>query len=331
MIGYRILRRKKYSFRNKVVFVTGGSRGLGLILARQLGREGAKLFLCARGAQQLKKTRQELERAGVTVAALACDISHRDQVERAVQSCEEQLGPIDVLVNNASIMLVGPWEDLSDEDFKSAVDVNFWGGYHCLRAVVDKMKARRQGRILNVTSLGGVLGIPHLLPYCSGKFAFVGLSEGLAAEVAPYGVRVTTVVPGLMRTGSYLNALFKGQRAAEFTWFSLGASLPLISMDAERAARAMIEACREGRYHLTLGLPAKLGRIIHGVFPGLVVATLALSARLLPESRGRDEKLMPPEPGDHYPEAPSRRGFLRVLTVLGERSARRFGETKPAA
>lgn len=99
------------------------------------------------------------------------------------------------------------------------------------------MRARRRGRIVNITSIGGKVGMPHLLPYTCAKFATVGLSEGLRAELGREGIRVTTIVPGLMRTGSHLKAMFRGQHEQEFTWFSLGASLPLVSMGAERAAR----------------------------------------------------------------------------------------------
>jgi short-subunit dehydrogenase len=111
-------------------------------------------------------------------------------------------------------------------------------------AALPVMREQSHGRIVTITSLGGKIAVPHLVPYCAAKFAAVGFSEGLRAELGRDPVTVTTVVPGLMRTGSHVQALFTGQADKEFTWFSLGASLPLVSMDAERAARQIVEGVR---------------------------------------------------------------------------------------
>src|SRR5450759_4776995 len=114
--------------------------------------------------------------------------------------------------------------------FELAMDVMYWGVLYPTLAVLPQMREHKRGRIVNITSIGGKVSIPHLLPYNSAKFAAVGLSEGLRAELAMDGVTVTTIVPGLMRTGSHINAYFKGKQEREYTWFALGASLPVISM-----------------------------------------------------------------------------------------------------
>jgi hypothetical protein len=114
------------------------------------------------------------------------------------------------------------------------------------------MRARRAGHILNVTSIGGKVSVAHLLPYSTAKFAAVGFSEGLHAELAPAGIHVLTVVPGLMGTGSHINAEFKGQYRREFAWFSLAASVPVTSMSAHKAARQIVAAIEYGDAELVL-------------------------------------------------------------------------------
>ena len=262
--------------------VTGGSRGLGLLISRELARAGCDVAICARDADELARARADLDRIGHRVETVVCDVSDRIQVNRVIGQVSARFGRIDVLVNNAGIIQVGPLENQTIDDFQMAMDVMYWGVVHPTLAVLPQMRARQAGRIVNVTSIGGKLGVPHLLPYSSAKFAAVGFSEGLAAEVAKDGITVTTVVPGLMRTGSHLHALTKGQHEAEYGWFSLGASLPLISMDAERAAQQIVEAARRGESVRFLGATAALAARFHGLFPGTTVELLGLVNRLLP-------------------------------------------------
>ena len=219
-----------------MVLITGGSRGLGLALARAFAREGCRLVLCARDAQELDWAREDIAQQGAAVLPLVCDVTDRAQVNHAVEEATRHFGRVDILVNNAGQIQVGPMPTATVQDFEDALGVMFWGALYPTLAVLPQMRARRSGRIVNITSIGGKVGIPHLLPYTCAKFATMGLSEGLRAELGREGIYVTTIVPGLMRTGSHLNAEFRGQQEREYTWFSLGASLPLISMDAERAA-----------------------------------------------------------------------------------------------
>jgi short-subunit dehydrogenase len=168
------------------------------------------------------------------------------------------------------------------QDFEDALGVMFWGVLYPTLAVLPQMRARRRGRIVTITSIGGKVSIPHLLPYTCAKFAAVGLSEGLRAELGQEGISVITIVPGLMRTGSHLNAVFRGKQEHEFTWFSLGASLPLVSMDAERAARQIVRATQRGEAERILSLPANLLERFHGLFPGTTTNLLHAINRLLP-------------------------------------------------
>jgi len=223
-------RRKEHDIRGEVVLITGGSRGLGLALARRFQKEGCRVAICARDAEELARAREDLGSA----MTVQCDVTQQDQVERMIADVERRFGRIDILVNNAGQIQVGAIQDVTIEDFERAMDVMFWGTVYPSMALLPDLLRRRHGHIVNITSIGAKVSVPHLVPYSSAKYAAAGFSEGLRSELNGTGVLVTTIAPGLMRTGSYNAAEFKGQREAESTWFSLGASLPPMSMDGNR-------------------------------------------------------------------------------------------------
>jgi short-subunit dehydrogenase len=268
--------------RGRRAVVTGGSRGLGFALARELRDRGDRVAICARGEEQLYTARAKL---GDDVVAIPCDVADREQVEAFIH----EVGPVDVLVNNAGVIAVGPWQTQTLDDYRELMDIQFWGTVHTTLAVLPSMIERGFGRIANVTSIGGKVSVPWLLPYSTAKFAAVGFSEGLRAELAGTGVHVTTVVPGLMRTGSFLAAFFKGDRAElEYSLFAPLSGTPATTVSAERAARRIVDALRRGDPEITLGLHAKLAARANGIAPGAVQAALALVARALPEVRGTE-------------------------------------------
>jgi NAD(P)-dependent dehydrogenase (short-subunit alcohol dehydrogenase family) len=279
-------RREYWDLAGRVVLITGGSRGLGLALARRLLLEGARVAICGRDPETLERARADLERSGHPVLALPCDVTVRASVAGAVDAVTRRLGPIDVLINNAGTITVGPVDAMRLEDFEDALAVNFWGALHAILAVVPDMRRRRSGRIVNVASIGGKIPIPHLLPYTASKFALVGLSEGLRAELARDGIRVTTVCPGLMRTGSPRHAWFKGRHRREYAWFSISDSLPGLSMDPDRAAAEIVEAARRGEAERVLSAPARIGSKAHALFPGLSAGVLAAVNAWMPRATG---------------------------------------------
>ena len=287
---WRAVARPRSPLTGEVALVTGGSRGLGLLIARELAREGCPVAICARDEQELARAREDLASRGARAAAFRCDVADREQVDALVRQVTDRFGRIDILVNNAGIIQVGPLESMTAKDFEQAMAVNFWGTVYTTLAVLPQMRRRRRGRIANITSIGGVVAVPHLLPYDAAKFAARGFSEGLHAELAGTGITVTTVVPGLMRTGSPVNALFKGRAAAEYTWFSLGDATPLTAMSAARAARRIVDAIARGEAEVTLSWQARLLGLVHDLFPGATTKLLGRVSRLLPSAQGGTER-----------------------------------------
>ena len=254
--------RNRFSYFGRVVVITGGSRGLGLVLARHLRNDGARVVLLARNREELLRAKADIDRGKNYVMAIVCDVTEREHVEHAIQSVLHYFGRIDVLINNAGVIQVGPLEQMTYGDYQHAMNVHFWGALHCTEAVLPHMRRRRSGRVVNIASIGGLVAVPHLAPYSASKFALVGYSDAVRAEVAKDGVRVTTVCPGLMRTGSAINALMKGRHEAEFAWFGTLSSVPIISIDANRAARKILAASRRGNPHLTITPQARLAAML---------------------------------------------------------------------
>ena len=235
---------RKFDFHNKVVLITGGSRGLGLVLAREFAAEGARIAICARDPHELERAVEDIAKFGTEVLAVPCDVTGQEDVNHLVGEVVKRFGGIDVLVNNAGTIATGPMETMTVGDYEEAMKTHFYGPLYTTLAVLPHLRQRGGGRIVNISSIGGKVAVPHLLPYSASKFALTGFSEGLRAEVQKDNIFVTTVCPGLMRTGSPRNAVFKGRHREEYTWFHVLDALPGSSMSAVRAARQIVNACR---------------------------------------------------------------------------------------
>ena len=283
-LAYWALRRAgRYDLRGKTVLITGGSRGLGLALARQFLKRGAKTAILGRDPDTLERAQQLLAGSG-ELFVCPCDVRDPAQVAEAAGNVRQKLGEVDVLVNNAGTLTVGPMDAMTAEDYAEALNIYFWGPFHTTNAVLPSMRKRKTGRIVNISSIGGKISVPHLLPYSTGKFALTGWSEGLRHELAADNVYVTTVFPGLMRTGSPRNAEFKGDPQAEYTWFLLSDALPFLSVSADRAARQIVSACEYGKAELIVSLPAFFAIKAHALFPSASSMMLRASSRALPDT-----------------------------------------------
>jgi short-subunit dehydrogenase len=260
-----------------VVVITGGSRGLGYAIASRYARQGARLVLAARN-------RVELERAEARLLAehshmqpedfylVDGDLSEPAACDHLILEAMKRFSRIDVLVNNAGIIEVGPLEAQPVEAFERAMRINFFAALYTTYAALPHMMAQlpvggRRASIVNIASLGGKVSVPHMLPYSAAKFALVGFSEGLHAELRGSGVRVTTVCPGLMRTGGEDHATFVGDVEKEKRWFMLAAKTPGLSATPEYAANRIYNAVRCGRAEITITPQAWLAARFAGVAP----------------------------------------------------------------
>ncbi len=313
-------RRPRYDLRGRTVLITGGARGLGLLLAREFGRRGARLFIVSRTAADVARAEAELRGAGYDVLAECADVRGPQAVAHLVRLVIDRTGQLDVLVNNAGVIQAAPFEDAQVSDFEESLDTHFWGPLHLTREALPHLRAAPGGaRILNISSFGGRVAVPHLAAYAAGKFALVGLSETLTAELRKDGILVTTATPGLMRTGSHVKILIRGQHEPEAKWFGAGIVTPFTSMSGERAARRLVSACVAGQAHVTPAYQFRLLEIADTLAPGVAAAVkAAIVSMLLPgPSRSSD---------GHVRRSAGEIGFGWLTPLLPNDAARRNNE-----
>jgi len=288
------LRKQKQNWTatGKAVVITGSSRGLGLNLAEEFALAGARVVLAARNGSELERAKEMLlsRRASIQsdqIVTISCDLKVPEDCKRLIEEATHRCGRVDVLINNAGTIHVGPIEQLPIESYRDAMEIDYFAMVQTVYAVLPQMLRRGEGKIVNITSIGGKIPVPHLASYVGSKFAAVGFSETLHAELRSKGIQVTTVCPGLMRTGSYPNAIVVGNRQWEYRWFSLSASIPGIAHSAQGAARKIFEATCQGRAEITVGYDAYLAARMHGLVPEFTQYAGSLANEfILPEAGG---------------------------------------------
>jgi NAD(P)-dependent dehydrogenase (short-subunit alcohol dehydrogenase family) len=314
-----IRRARTIELAGRAVLITGGSRGLGLEIAREVGAQGAHVIICARDEDELTRAVEDLTNRGIDAFAIACDVSDREDVGRMMANIERHVGRLDVLINNAGIIQVGPADLMQHEDYERTMQIHFWGPLHTMQAAIPLMRKQGEGRIVNITSIGGRIPIAHLLPYTASKFALAGLSQGMRGALQRDNIYVTTVFPGLMRTGSPRNAELRGRHEAEYTWFSIADNLPGLTINSRRAARKIVAACRRGDAELVMPMQYRAAVIGTALFPELAADLLAATERALPSSLGGSVALRKGHDS-------TSRLSPSMLTALGDRAAARNNE-----
>lgn len=323
--------RAESALAGRSAVVTGGSRGLGLLLAERLVDLGCDVTVAARDREELAEAGGRLSGRHPTarVRTQVCDVTDREAVRDLVRSAAEAHGGLDVVIANAGIIQVAPVEAIGADEFRAAVDTMFMGSVHtALESLPYLRRSAGGGRLALIGSVGGLVPPPHLVPYACAKSAVAALAEGLRAEEEQ--VSVTAVHPGLMRTGSHLAAEFGGDRGAEFAWFSALAGTPVLSMDAERAARRIVRAVARRRTRLVLTPAARAADLAHGVAPALTVRATALAARVLP-SGGPDTPHPEPAQGRDVEPAVAHPVLRRLRawgSALNDRAADAFNERR---
>ena len=282
---------KRFSYTGKHVVITGGSRGLGLALAEQLMSEGANVSILARDHRELSDAIEQLESIpSGKAAAYDCDVIFPHELMLALNSAHGHFGPIDMVINNAGAMTVGPFETMERADFDAQMHVHFHAVMEGMTRMVPYFQKMGGGRIVNISSIGAKIAVPHMSAYCASKFALSGLSRSLATELDQFGIKVTTVYPGLMRTGSSIQAVFKGDQKREFAWFAALDLIPGFSMSPHRAARRIIDAARSGQTELILSVPGKVGALLNALFPEITASLIKFVAHQLPHGLSLERK-----------------------------------------
>ena len=185
---------------DSTALVTGASLGIGRATAIALGRAGYRVGLCARNPGRVEAVVAELRKDGIEAVGVPADVGHPDQVSRALERITGELGPIDVLVNNAGVMIARPFEELTLEEWDATMATNLRSLFLVTRAVLPGMRLRRRGAIVNVASLAGRNGFAGGTAYSASKHAVLGFSRSLMLEVRKEGVRVITICPGSVDT-----------------------------------------------------------------------------------------------------------------------------------
>ena len=288
-MAWLVAQRHAGALTNKLVVVTGGSRGLGLLLAREFAEAGARVVIMARDAEELDSAAADLRACGVEVDTHVCDVTQRDAVRQAVFDIHSVHGPIDVLVNNAGVLHIGPSPAMTHDDMRASMDTNFWGAVNMIDAVLPGMLDRKDGRIVNICSVGGVSPVPFMLPYSASKAALNGYSLNLGYDLAPHGISVTVVHPFVMRTGGPVNGVYRGgSRRGLYAAMSLADENAALSVSPRRVARKVVRATAARDSIVFIGWRTRIVSVLQGVMPRALAAVYRTVARALPQSTSRN-------------------------------------------
>ncbi len=238
-------------FNGKNVVITGGSSGLGLAMARQLAAKGATVILIARGKEKLETVKAEITKRGGKTHVFSCDVSNMAAITETFRKINTEIGPPDILINSAGILREGYFDQLSVETFRDVIETNYFGVLHAVKAALPYI-IKQKGRIINISSVAGLLGVFGYTPYCSSKFALVGLSEALRYEMKPLGVGVHLVCPSEFVSPMTLD--LNDTRTPE----NKAHTLTIPEYDLNTIVRETIRGIEKGKFLIIPGLLCRL-------------------------------------------------------------------------
>ncbi len=286
-----VSRARRYSLAGKNALVTGGTRGLGFAVARVLVEKGAHVAIVAPSASEVVRAIDDLRQSpggsSARIVGQSCDLRDGQAIVAMVEAVRAKIGPVDVLVNGPGSIEIGPLDAMTFEDFDEAMKLHAFAPLRTMLAVRDGMRARGGGRIANIAAVSGVGAWARGLSHPASRFALVGLSHRMRAELARHGIRVSTIAPGLVGAGSPRRASLMGDHDREYGWFAVADTLPLVSMDLDHAARRVVRAIERGEGHVVMGLPARVAALVEALAPGLVAEAMTLASEFLPQRRGQ--------------------------------------------
>jgi uncharacterized protein len=261
----------------RIAVVTGASSGIGRAAALQFAQRGYDVALAARRAEPLEVLAAECGAAGVRALAIPSDVSRREECQRLIERAEQELGPVDVLVNNAGFAIFDDIERASPDDLQSMMETNYFGTVWCTQAMLPAMLSRGHGTIVNVASIAGIMGYAGMGGYCASKFAIIGFSEALRNEVLGRGVRIALVCPGTTNTEFFVKAE-RGKMP--------GASRLILAVSPERVARAVVAAAEDGRYRRIVPFAAALYMRFKELMPRAAHFFMRVVSRGMDRKRG---------------------------------------------
>ena len=255
--------------RGTTAVITGATSGIGRETALGFARAGAHIVVAGRRKQRLKELVSEIEAKGGEALAVPTDVADLAQVERLIDKAVERFGRIDTLVNNAGVGIAARFSEMTLEDFRRVMDVNFWGAVYACKAVVPRMRAQAGGGvIINVSSILGKRGMPFETAYCASKFALAGFSEALRTEVMADAIDVSTIFPGVVETEIF-------ESAANQTGLEAPSYLP--KFPAKEMARIIVQDARFPQPEIVMALDAQAINFFNKLAPGLMDLALGFS------------------------------------------------------
>lgn len=249
-------------FHQKVVVVTGASSGIGADLARQLALLKTRLVLASRSEEKLASLQEELKGKGSEILICPTDVRELSQVKSLISQTEKKFGTIDILINNAGVGHFGPLDQADPNQIRAVMETTFWGAVYACLSAIPIMKAKGQGSIVNITSTAGFHGFPDIAVYSSSKAALHTLSEALRIEMAPSGIQVVEIQPGVIDNEFHLNALGPSKH--------LYRNKQIRGGDPRQLTRRILKAIIAGKREVVFPRYWWLYKILNRLFPSMM-------------------------------------------------------------